>query len=282
MADHSAARGAAAAPIALRRDGVALSLRDFGGEGPAALLLHGLAGHAGEWEQTASWLSQSHRVLALDCRGHGRSERRPEDVSRAAMVADVAFVVERLDLAPVLLVGQSLGGQLALLVASRHPRLVRALVVAEASPAGGAEAAEAVASEVEAQLARWPASYSSREEAVAFFGGPSTRAEAWASGLEERDGRLYPAFDADVMVRMLSEAIGDEHWEEWRRIQCPALVVRAGGGDVPAAEAQSMVELPDAQLVELDDAGHELHLEQPHAWRRAILGFQPTRDQRPG
>jgi hypothetical protein len=70
------------------RGGVRLAGLDFGGEGPAALLLHGLAGYAGEWAEAARWLTGRCRVLALDARGHGGSERSPADVSRAAHVAD--------------------------------------------------------------------------------------------------------------------------------------------------------------------------------------------------
>jgi pimeloyl-ACP methyl ester carboxylesterase len=120
----------------LHREGVQIACLDFGGRGPPVLLLHGLAGHAAEWTDTARWLTESHRVLALDLRGHGRSEHAPGDVSRGAHVADVAFATERLGSAPVVLVGQSLGGHLAMLVAARHPTLVRGLVVVEASPAG--------------------------------------------------------------------------------------------------------------------------------------------------
>ena len=64
------------------------------GEGPGVLLLHGLAGTAVEWEETAAWLSATHRVVALDQRGHGRSERRPADVSREAFVADAIAAIE--------------------------------------------------------------------------------------------------------------------------------------------------------------------------------------------
>lgn len=62
----------------IQRDGTRLALTDFGGSGPPVLLLHGLAGHAEEWSETASWLTGDHRVFALDLRGHGRSERRPQ------------------------------------------------------------------------------------------------------------------------------------------------------------------------------------------------------------
>src|SRR4029453_8525681 len=123
-----------------------LEALDFGGDGPGALLLHGLAGTGVEWEDTATWLTDTHRVVALDQRGHGRSERRPEDVTPTAFVADALATVESLGLAPAILVGQSLGGLIAFLAASERPDLVSALVVVEATPTReGPEVAEQLA-----------------------------------------------------------------------------------------------------------------------------------------
>ena len=79
------------------RDNVRLACRDFGGRGPSVLLVHGLAGHAGEWTETARWLTARCRVVAFDARGHGRSERAPIDVSRAAHVADTSPWSKSLD-----------------------------------------------------------------------------------------------------------------------------------------------------------------------------------------
>jgi pimeloyl-ACP methyl ester carboxylesterase len=262
----------------LQHDGARIACLDFGGTGLPVVLLHGLAGHAGEWAETAGWLTERHRVVALDVRGHGHSERAPDDVSRAAHVADVAFVIERLGLRPVVLVGQSLGGHLAILVAARCPTLVRALVVAEASPAGaGEQGAARIAAEVRTSLARWPVPFASREAAVTFFGGPSVSADAWAAGLEQRDDGWWPTFDLDVMARTLRQAIAADYWNEWERIHCPALIVRAGAGQLTTAQAQEMVDrLPHARLAELPDAPHDLHLGQPEAWRDAVAPFLST------
>ncbi len=52
-------------------DGVALSVVDFGGSGPAILFLHGLAGHGGEWQTVVELLGDGCRTMALDLRGHG-------------------------------------------------------------------------------------------------------------------------------------------------------------------------------------------------------------------
>jgi pimeloyl-ACP methyl ester carboxylesterase len=253
----------------LERDGVRLACRDFGGSGAAVLFLHGLAGHADEWAGTAGWLSESRRVLALDARGHGRSERSPHEVSPGAHVADVVFAIESMRIAPVSLVGQSLGGRTAMLVAAERPDLVHGLVVAEASPSADEDAV----AEVQASLARWPRPFGSREEAVEFF-GESRSAEAWADGLERREDGWWPRFDTEVIVRTLREAVADSLWAEWKRISCPVLVVRGSEGDMAAADAHAMVaRLPAARLVEIAGAGHDVHLDRPAEWRAALEEF---------
>ncbi|MFF5969627.1 alpha/beta fold hydrolase [Streptomyces collinus] len=88
---------------------------DLGGSGPPVVLLHGLAGHAGEWDTLTRSLRRRSLVVALDQRGHGASERRPGDVSRAAYVADTVAAVGHLGLDRPVLAVQSLGGHTALL-----------------------------------------------------------------------------------------------------------------------------------------------------------------------
>lgn len=268
-------------PMHLERDGVRLAVLDFGGAGPAALMLHGLAGHAGEWARTARWLTTRCRVVALDARGHGDSERRPADVSRAAHVADAAFVVERLGLGPALVVGQSLGGQAALLLAAQHPDLVRALALADAGPGGiGDErAVEANVQDLTDAVGRWPVPFASRDAAIDFFGGPSASAEAWADGLERRDGGWWPRFDAGVMAHTLREATRSSYWAQWELIACPALVVRAGRGQLSLDDAHAMAARGQrVRVVDLPDAGHDLHLDSVDAWCGALSGFLDTVD----
>jgi len=280
----------------LERDGVPLAGYELAGSGSPVLLLHGLAGYAGEWAQTARWLGEDHRVVAFDARGHGHSERVPLDVSLAAHVADAAHVIERLELGPCTVMGQSLGGLTALLLAAAHPELVRALVVAEAMPAAPGETAIA---EVERSLARWPVPFETREDAVRFFGGSSLddtslkgksladeslvdqslAAETWAGGLEQRDGGWWPRFDLPVMIRTLRDAPPGNYWQEWERIRCPTLIVRAGNGTLTTSDAQRMTErLPGSQLAEIAGAGHDIHLDRPVEWQHTIEAFLASPD----
>jgi len=247
-----------------------LEALDFGGEGTGVLLLHGLAGTAVEWEETAAWLSATHRVVALDQRGHGRSERRPREVTPAAYVDDALAAVETL-LAPAILVGQSLGGLIAFLAASERPDLVGALIVVEATPTReGPEVAEQIADYFDS----WPLPFPSHDAAVTFFGGESLRACAWARNLVTQPDGLRPAFDADVLVAAIEQALARDYWDEWRALSVPTLLVRGEEGELSPSEAAAMVAaVPSAQLVSIPGAGHDVHLDAPEAWRSAVEAF---------
>lgn len=258
----------------LERDSTRLGIADFGGSGQPVLLLHGLAGHSEEWSDTASWLTGDHHVFALDLRGHGRSERRPQEVSLSALVGDTIAAIQRID-EPVILVGQSLGGLISITVAAAQPDLVRALVIVEASPAGlDASETSALAAEIEAELSSWPLPFRTRDRALTYFGGPSVSATAWTDGLEEREDGLWPRFDLDVMVRMIRETVGDSLWNAWEQIRCPVLIVRGENGSLELSAAEEMLRrLGSARLVKVPEAGHDVHLERPDAWRQRVSAF---------
>jgi pimeloyl-ACP methyl ester carboxylesterase len=253
------------------RDGVRLACRDWGEPGQQPIvLLHGLAGHAGEWDVPARRLSDSYRVVAVDQRGHGASERHPRDVSRAAYVADVIAVVDQLALQRPVLVGQSLGGHTAMLTAAAHPGLVRALVLVEAG-AGGPHPNGPV--DIGGWLDSWPTPFPSRETAAAFLGGGPVGA-GWAAGLEERDGGWWPRFDRDVMVRSLAENAQRSFLHEWTQVACPTLVVLAQSSFIPAQEADEMLrQRPATIAMSIPGTGHDLHLEQPGILHTALSCF---------
>jgi pimeloyl-ACP methyl ester carboxylesterase len=251
------------------RDGVRLACADYGGEGAAAVLVHGLAGYAREWDATAAWLAAAHRVVAVEQRGHGRSERHPRDVSGQAFVDDLAAWIELLGVAPAIVIGQSLGAHTAFLLAAQRPELVRALVVAEATPAADPEGP----GRVRAWLDAWPVPFKSRADALRHF-GDTDWGRTWADGLERRPDGLRPAFDAAVMVAALEELASRSYWDEWGRIACPTLVVRGANGGMGAEFAERMAgALPSARAVTIAAAGHDLHLEQPARWREAVEAF---------
>ncbi|MFE6227543.1 alpha/beta fold hydrolase [Streptomyces sp. NPDC057854] len=253
------------------RDGTALSVRDWGGDGAGVLLLHGLAGHCGEWDGLARPLrADGYRVLALDQRGHGASERKPRDVSRAAYVEDVLAVVDQEPGRPFVVVGQSYGGVAALLAAARrHPRIAGAVLV----EAGPDRAAPEDVAGVVGWLRGWPVPFASRAAAVAHFGGGAV-GEGWAAGLEERDGGWWPRFDADTLADSLAENASRAWWEEWEAIGVPLLAVLGQHGIIGAAHWDGMVRRqPGLRGVSFPGAGHDLHLERPEELYGVLAPF---------
>ena len=106
-------------------------LRDTGGEGPAVMLLHGWMASADlNWCAAYGDLVEAgYRVLAIDHRGHGRGLRPLGRFRLADCAADAAAVLRALELAPALVVGYSMGGAIAQLVARDHPDVLSGLVL---------------------------------------------------------------------------------------------------------------------------------------------------------
>lgn len=253
----------------LNADGVDLHVLDSGGDLPVVLLLHGLAGHAGEWTAVADLLSDRFRVVAFDQRGNGRSTRRPADLSRQAHVDDVVAVARRLGIEQLTLVGQSMGAHTALLAAAWHPELVERLVLVEGGVGGEGTA---VTENVLGWFAGWPVPFTSEGQAAEFFGGGAA-GTAWAAGLERSPSGLVPRFDLDVLRGALAPVHAEARWEEWATVQCPVVLMKGARGFAPLEELTRMVETqPLARLVEVDDAGHDVHLDAPQAVAAVMMG----------
>ncbi|MFF7469715.1 alpha/beta fold hydrolase [Streptomyces sp. NPDC008092] len=97
-------------------------------DAPPLVLLHALGEDATDWEAVLPALARSRRAYALDLRGHGRSDW-PGDYSLELMQADVLGFLDALGLGPVDLIGHSMGGVVAYLLAADHPRRVGRLVL---------------------------------------------------------------------------------------------------------------------------------------------------------
>lgn len=102
------------------------------GEGEPVVLLHGIAGSTVSWAPLVPPLARSRRVVALDLPGFGRSEPLARPVRSAALADAVASTLDALGLAHAAIVGQSLGGIVALHLALARPDLVASLVAISA------------------------------------------------------------------------------------------------------------------------------------------------------
>lgn len=137
---------------------------DDGGSagGLPVVLLHSLAGNSSQWTAQLEHLRQTRRAVALDLRGHGRSEPpKNGDYSITGMVGDVAAAVDTLKLKSFVLVGHSMGGGVALAYAGQHPERVAGLVLVD--PIGDGK--QIPPAEAESFLAGFESNYDSTSTA---------------------------------------------------------------------------------------------------------------------
>ncbi|WP_263731179.1 alpha/beta fold hydrolase [Cellulomonas sp. SG140] len=239
------------------------------GTGPTLVLLHYWGGSARTWDAVVDRLP-GRDVLALDLRGWGRSQHLPGPYSLHQLAADVLGVIAEAGVREHVLVGHSMGGKVAQLVAAGRPAGLLGLVLVAPGPA---RPAAMISSEYQAQLAH---AYDTDQSIAGvrdhvLTGTPlpeelklQVLADSRASGAEARDE--WPLRGIAEDVSGLTPAI-----------DVPTLVV---GGDHDHVEPVEVLRdnllpyVPDARL-EVLPSGHLIPLEAPAALAGLIDGFAP-------
>lgn len=258
-------------------NGLRLRYRDWGGDGQPCLALHGAAAHAHWWDPVAPLLRPRLRVLALDWRGHGRSDwPRPPTYRTEDFAADLRGVIRRLRLERVIVAGHSMGGHAALAFAAWYPTALERLVVLDARPAVNL----ARLLELQARGVRPPRVFRSRSAGLRRFrlSPPETTAPAallWAVGgrglRRLRSGRWVYRFDpACTATRVPVDA-----WPLLPRIRVPTLIIRGEKSTVLSREvAERMAKaIPSARLDELAGIHHHVMLDAPDAVAARVLAW---------
>lgn len=107
--------------------------REYGQQGPALIIMHGIFGMHDNWHYVSGILSESFRVISFDARNHGKSFHDP-DMSFDAMAEDLIRLMDHLNLEKAVILGHSMGGKTAMNAAMRFPERIRALIVADIAP----------------------------------------------------------------------------------------------------------------------------------------------------
>jgi pimeloyl-ACP methyl ester carboxylesterase len=262
-------------------------------DAPPFVLIHGLGGCARHWQAVMPALAQRRRAIALDLPGFGASEPAIGPVSLDELADVAAEVLDLLELRPVLLVGHSFAGPLALRLAARRPELVAGLVVV-----GGAVlqfSALLGLHDVPRYLRARPRETFAIAAEVLGAGLPlPTRArEAIAGSATLRRLSLWPyvrhpaALSRESATLLLAGAGARGVWPTVRAIagsdplegidavRCPMLSL-AGARDliVPLADTRELQRAaPQARTVVFEGCGHMAMLERPEEFAGELLAF---------
>jgi pimeloyl-ACP methyl ester carboxylesterase len=115
-------------------NGIKLAYEDQGEGKPAFVFVHGWACDRTFFAPQAKHFARQHRVVSIDLRGHGESDKPQGPYPIEAYADDIAFMIEQLDLGKVVAVGHSMGGSAVLQLAAAHPDSVSAIVMVDPGP----------------------------------------------------------------------------------------------------------------------------------------------------
>jgi pimeloyl-ACP methyl ester carboxylesterase len=144
------------------------------GQGPPLVLLHGLFGSARNWGAVQKALATDYRVVALDLRNHGASPHAP-DMDYAAQAADVAETLAALGIKRAVVLGHSMGGKAAMMLALTRPELIERLIIADIAPRPYAPALRAVVAAMQALPLHAGLTRQEADQALRVTGGSDPR-----------------------------------------------------------------------------------------------------------
>lgn len=268
--------GPAVQRVAVHPD-LELAVREWPGKKTPFVLVHGLASNARTWDHVAQYLNeQGHRVVALDQRGHGLSDKPEAGYGFDEVTTDLYSLLHEMDVEKPVLAGQSWGGNVVLDFAARWPDVLAGLVLVDGGFIDLAGDPEATWEQISIDLkpphligtprdkmlermrsfhADWP--HETIEMAMANF-------ETMEDGTirpwltlerhmqivralwEQRPAELYPAVTTPTLV-----AVADAGMPERRRLRKEAEVAAAERG------------LPAARIRWFQDTHHDIHMERP-------------------
>jgi 3-oxoadipate enol-lactonase len=115
-------------------NGIQINVRDRGKGEPSLVFLHYWGGSSRTWTEVVDYLANQHRSIALDHRGWGESDAPSAGYGIADLTSDALGVVRTLELQNFVVVGHSMGGKVAQLLASRRPAGLKGLILVAPSP----------------------------------------------------------------------------------------------------------------------------------------------------
>ncbi|GMG82288.1 alpha/beta fold hydrolase [Paralimibaculum aggregatum] len=242
---------------------------------PPLLIAHGLFGSARNFNSLGKRMASNRRVVAVDMRNHGRSPWSDE-MDYPAMAGDLAAAIERHCGGRAAVLGHSMGGKAAMMLALTRPELVDRLVVADIAPVtyphshGGYVAAmqaldlSAIARRADADPLLAPA-----------VPEPGLRGFL-LQNLVVEEGRARWRINLAVLDARMDALTGFPDTQA--SYAGPALFLYGTASDyvTPGSHAAIRARFPRAELQGMEGAAHWLHAERPEAFRAAVTGWLDT------
>ncbi len=243
---------------------------EISGKGPALVFIHGLGSSTRDWEYQVPEFSKEYQVITIDLRGHGRSDKPDGPYTIPMFAADVAALLQALDIPSAHIVGISLGGAVAFQLALDHPAMVKTLTIVNSAPALGGTREQAQ-QEIERRVGivqQYGMQAMGQSLAPALFPQPehASLRDAFVTRWAENDPAAYIAATRSMLDWDVTGQLGS--------IQSPTLILTADQDYSPVAVKEAYAKLlPNAQLAVIANAHHAVPLEQSQEFNRVLAQF---------
>ena len=230
---------------------------------PKLLIAHGLFGSARNWGVISKRLSDVRHVVAADMRNHGESPRYPSQ-SYADMAGDLDALLD----GPADVLGHSMGGKAAMVMALAHPDKVRRLVVADIAPVAYEHSqSHHIAAMKALDLDR----IETRSQAGEMLDADDEVRDFFLQSLDVQGKRWR--LNLDVLEQEMPKILGFP--DVSGQFAGPALFLTGAASDYVQPEHRDRIKalFPKARFAKISGAGHWLHAQQPRAFEQTVRAF---------
>jgi pimeloyl-ACP methyl ester carboxylesterase len=261
-----------------------LNYLDWGNEkAPPLILVHGGRDHARAWDDVALHLHAQFHVIAADLRGHGDSQWADAGgYDLISFVFDLTELIRHLGLVQPVLIGHSLGGNIALRMAGLYPEKIGKLVCIEGLGPSPTAAQKLDSQPIESRLQGWvdeqrklaattPRLYRTQNPHL----GAAQARHLTQHGVRQNEAGAYVwKFDPYLRSWPPIDLTRGQIIGLWARITCPVLLVygSASWASNPVQDGRA-AHFRNAELALIEGAGHWVHHDRPGAFMAAVQGF---------
>ena len=244
------------------------------GEGTPFLFLHGFLGMGDNWKTLGSqFAEEGYQVHLIDQRNHGKSPHS-DDFDYEIMANDIVEYCGQHNLSDIILLGHSMGGKAAMLVAAQNPKLVKKLIIVDIAPKYYAPHHQQI---LDGLTALEEANLSSRKEAEnllkEFISNKGIRLFLLKNLERESQDKLCLKLNLSALKANI-EKVGEALPED-QKYPGETLFIRGENSDYITSEDETTIknQFPEAQIISIPGAGHWVHAENSEAFYEAVLKF---------
>jgi pimeloyl-ACP methyl ester carboxylesterase len=254
------------------------------GTGPRpCLLLHGFGEGGYVWSDFSRRMPSHYTSVALDFRGHGDSSWEQSGIYTTTMhVDDVIAAIDALDFEAFVLVGHSMGAEVAIHVAIKLASRILGLVIVDYGPDLNEEGRVQMLQDLRESLGPYRSvqDYLAILEEKRFLATPEILSNLASNALRVGSDGLFRLKCDPALVDMIGDTaeISSQLWDSIRMIHCPTLLVRGNGSAVLPRQTAYRIRdcLGPASLRQVDLAGHGVMVDNPDGFAAAVMPFLAT------